>query len=163
MLIARLLILSMACTTFAATAQVLYLGMDAAGNVTLLKEPPPNYEATPVLPRPQAPRSSPVPVHNQSAIQAPSSTSRKMQAPAARSELLLYAADWCPHCRLARQYFRERGIAYREINIETPEGKHAFTKAGGGRGIPLLVDGDRKASGFNTAYYDSFLKRRGMN
>ncbi len=163
MLIARILILSMACTTLVATAQVLYLGMDAAGNVTLLKEPPPNYEAAPVLPRPHAPKSSPVPVQNKSAIQAPSSASGTMQSVAAQGELVLYAADWCPHCRLARQYFRERGIAYREINIETPEGKYAFVKAGGGRGIPLLVDGDRLASGFNTSYYDSFLKRRGVN
>ena len=65
----------------------------------------------------------------------------------------------------APEYFRARGIAYTEIDIDSPERKNAFVDAGGGqgRGIPLLVDGDRQAWSFSASYYESFLKGKLTN
>ncbi len=34
------------------------------------------------------------------------------------SEIILYTADWCSDCRRAKRFLRERGISYREVNID---------------------------------------------
>jgi glutaredoxin len=162
-LIARILILSLACTTFFASAQIMYLGKDAAGNATLTKEPPPGFEPLSSPLRPQAPKSSGGSVQSKSGVRPPSSASAKVLAAASPGELVLYTAAWCPYCKAARQYFSSNRIAYREIDIESPEGSYSFANAGGGKGIPLLIDGDRKASGFSASYYDWFLKGRPTN
>lgn len=72
---------------------------------------------------------------------------------------MLYAADWCPYCRQARQYLKNQGIAYTEINIDTQDGSQAFAVArgSGSRGNPFLVLGQRQIRGFNVASYDAFF------
>jgi glutaredoxin len=161
-LIARILVLSAAFIAFTSTAQVVYLGKDTSGNVTLSKEPPPDFAA---MPKSQAPSSSRVPVNSRSAHKTPGNGPAKVRTSFAQGELVLYAAGWCPYYRQTRDYFRERGIAYTEVDIDSPEGKGAFAEGDGGSGkdIPLLVDGDRKAWDFSASYYESFLKRRGVN
>ena len=32
--------------------------------------------------------------------------------------ILIYTTAWCPDCRYAKAFLRERGVAYREVNIE---------------------------------------------
>jgi glutaredoxin len=161
-LIARILVLLTAFIAFTSMAQIVYLGKDASGNVTLSKEPPPDFAA---LPKSQAPSSSRVPTNSKSAYKTPSNGPAKARTTFAQGELVLYAAGWCPYCRQSGEYFKQRGIAYTVIDIDSPEGQRAYAEAdgGSGKGIPLLVDGDRKAWGFSASYYESFLKRRGVN
>lgn len=40
------------------------------------------------------------------------------------AEVILYCTPWCPDCRRARTYLKERGIQYREIDI-TRDGEAA--------------------------------------
>ena len=73
---------------------------------------------------------------------------------------VLYAASWCGYCRLARAYMNQKGIAYKEVDIDQPDGKMAFVQAGGSGGIPLLVAGGQKLRGFKTEAYDAFFAAR---
>jgi glutaredoxin len=52
------------------------------------------------------------------------------------NEITVYGTYWCPDCRRAKQFLKDRGVSFREINIdETP----------GAEGIVLKVnDGRRK-------------------
>jgi glutaredoxin len=84
---------------------------------------------------------------------------RETQWQPQEGELVLFAADWCPHCRAARAYLRERSIEYTEYNIETRAGKSVFREAGGG-GIPLLVLGEKSIRGYSDGAYDWFLWRK---
>ena len=34
-------------------------------------------------------------------------------------EVIMYGASWCGYCRKAREYFTDKGISYREYDIET--------------------------------------------
>ena len=58
--------------------------------------------------------------------------------------ITIYTTAWCPDCRYAKAFLRERGVAYREINIEENEGAEEIVlKANNGlRKVPTLkVDG----------------------
>ncbi len=60
------------------------------------------------------------------------------------TEITLYTTPWCGECRRAKQFLSERGIAYREINIdETPEGEELVMRVNDGkRKVPtILADG----------------------
>ena len=32
--------------------------------------------------------------------------------------ITIYTTNWCPDCRYTKAFLRERGVAYREVNIE---------------------------------------------
>lgn len=34
------------------------------------------------------------------------------------SNVVMYTTSWCPDCRRAKTFMKERGIAFREVNIE---------------------------------------------
>ncbi len=37
-------------------------------------------------------------------------------------QIMTYTAGWCGDCRRARQFLRERGVAFREVNIDGEPG-----------------------------------------
>ncbi|MDE1162597.1 MAG: glutaredoxin domain-containing protein [Acidobacteriaceae bacterium] len=58
-------------------------------------------------------------------------------------ELLVYSADWCRDCRVAKQFLDTNNIPYREIDIETtPGAADEVIAQTGKRGIPqFVIDG----------------------
>ncbi len=57
----------------------------------------------------------------------------------------LYTTRWCPDCRRAKYFLRERGVDYREVNIEEDETAEAIV-LNANRGklkVPTLKVGDR--------------------
>jgi glutaredoxin len=59
--------------------------------------------------------------------------------------LTMYSAPWCPDCRRAKLFLKERGVEFREINIEEdPAAEQIVIKANAGRRkIPTLEIGGR--------------------
>jgi glutaredoxin len=59
--------------------------------------------------------------------------------------LTMYTAPWCPDCRRAKSFLKERGVEFREVNIEEdPSGEEIVIKANDGRRkIPTLEIGGR--------------------
>jgi mycoredoxin len=35
--------------------------------------------------------------------------------------ITMYTTSWCPDCRYAKKFLKERGVVYREVNIEKDE------------------------------------------
>jgi glutaredoxin len=87
------------------------------------------------------------------------SNSPAQAGPAGRADdasITLYSAQWCDYCAKARSYLSAQGIAYREVDIESPQGKAAFAEIGGtGNGVPLLITGERRVLGFSPRTYDT--------
>ena len=69
-------------------------------------------------------------------------------------QALLFTTAWCGYCKKARAHLAKRGIAYRDIDIETPDGAAAYVQAGGQKGVPLLVANGRRWYGYSQASYD---------
>jgi mycoredoxin len=60
------------------------------------------------------------------------------------SVILMYTTPWCGDCHRAKQFLRERGVAYREINVdEDPDAEDLILRVNNGRRkIPTFdVDG----------------------
>lgn len=57
----------------------------------------------------------------------------------------MYTTRWCPDCRRAKYFLRERGVDYREVNIEEDETAEAIVLNAnrGKRKVPTLKVGDR--------------------
>ncbi len=56
----------------------------------------------------------------------------------------MYSTSWCGDCRRAKQFLKERGVAYREINVdEDPDAEDLILKVNNGRRkVPTFeVDG----------------------
>ena len=57
----------------------------------------------------------------------------------------MYTTAWCPDCRRAKSFLKERGVEFREVNIEgNPPAEEIVVKANGGkRKVPTLEIGGR--------------------
>lgn len=52
----------------------------------------------------------------------------------------MYTTAWCGDCRRTKQFLRERGLAFREINVdESPEAEELVLRVNAGRRkVPTL-------------------------
>ena len=49
------------------------------------------------------------------------------------AEITIYGTHWCGDCRRAKQFLRERGVAFREVNIdEAPEAEDLVLRVNDG-------------------------------
>jgi glutaredoxin len=63
--------------------------------------------------------------------------------------VVLYTTEWCPYCAKARHFFRARDIPYTEYDIEkSVDAKRQYHHLGG-RGVPLILVGDRVIHGYD--------------
>jgi len=71
----------------------------------------------------------------------------------------LYTTAWCVYCRKAREFFRSRGIAFIEYDIEKDENaarrKNQLTDR---NGIPFAVINGKQIHGFDQGAYIRALK-----
>jgi len=77
--------------------------------------------------------------------------------------ITFYSTSWCPHCKRARQYFAQKALEVREVDVEnSEEGLREFREFGG-QGVPLILVGDQRMRGFDAAAMDKLLapSRRG--
>ena len=82
----------------------------------------------------------------------------KSVSAAPSAEVVLFGASWCAYCRQARAYLARVRVKYKDVNIDSPEGKAAYAAAGGG-GVPLLVFKGEQLRGYSELAYDSFFAR----
>jgi glutaredoxin len=60
------------------------------------------------------------------------------------AEITVYGTPWCGDCRRAKQFLKERGIAFREVNVdESEEAQETVLRVNDGRmKVPTIeVDG----------------------
>jgi mycoredoxin len=57
----------------------------------------------------------------------------------------MYTTQWCPDCRRAKSFLKERGVAFREVNIDEDESAEEIViRANDGkRVVPTLEAGGR--------------------
>ena len=80
------------------------------------------------------------------------------------ASVVMYSAPWCGVCKRAAAYFKAQGISYTDKDIDASKAYADEFRRLGGRGVPLLLVGDKKMSGFSPkrfdALYQSQLKPR---
>ena len=60
-------------------------------------------------------------------------------------EITIYSSAWCPDCRRTKNFLKERGVEFHEVNIEEDEsGEEIVIRANNGkRRVPTLKVGER--------------------
>jgi glutaredoxin len=59
--------------------------------------------------------------------------------------VVMYSTTWCPDCRRVKDFLKDRGVEFREINIEDdPDAEDLVLRVNHGRlKVPTLQVGDR--------------------
>ena len=157
----KLLVLALALAPALIHADTIYKSVGPDGRITYSQKPPAgdrvektfSYENLPATPLPD------------SVLRYRDDLQKSMDkrlAAAARGggpSPALFTAVWCGYCRQAKAYLAAKGIAYREYDIETPDGMRAFAQAGAARGIPVLLWKGQRVQGFSRPAYDSLFAR----
>lgn len=135
-----------------AWSQPIYRWVDANGRVQYTSEKPPaGVKSTALEPR----------VSSYGGTPTVSGTHSGRAPAAAPAEVTMYATDWCPYCRKARDYFARNGIRYTELDIEkSPAAKAEYHRLGG-RGVPLILVGSQRMSGFSEEGLANMLRAAG--
>lgn len=79
------------------------------------------------------------------------------------TKVIIYGAEWCPPCHLAKDYLKSKGVAYEYRNVEEDQkwGKEAVEKSGQ-FAIPVIEIGKRIMIGFDRISIDEALKEAGL-
>jgi len=76
--------------------------------------------------------------------------------------ITIYTTPYCPDCRRAKNFLKERGIAFEEVNIEeNPESEEIVTRVNDGKHkVPTVKVGERyfACSPFNAQQLADELK-----
>ena len=59
--------------------------------------------------------------------------------------ITIYSAGWCPDCRRVKNFLRERGVEFQEVDIDTDEESEELVLRvnNGRRKVPTLKIGER--------------------
>lgn len=76
----------------------------------------------------------------------------------AKQDVVLYGTAWCGYCTKARRYFRANNIPFQDYDIESSASAKAEYDALNGKGVPLIVVGDRLMNGFSEAHFNRLYK-----
>lgn len=69
----------------------------------------------------------------------------------------IYVTDWCGYCKQAQDYLKSHSIPYVAYNIEKDSGAKQRHQELGGRGVPLIIIGSNKMSGFSPESLEYYL------
>ncbi len=63
-------------------------------------------------------------------------------------EVVMYVSSWCPYCVRAKAILQRKGVAWREVNIETdPSLRQHMIETTGRRTVPQIFIGDHHVGG----------------
>jgi glutaredoxin len=77
----------------------------------------------------------------------------------AQPEVVMYAIEACGYCARARAYFQQRGISWKEFDIERDTAAAKRFAELGGVGTPLIFVGDERIAGFSPERIEQALAR----
>ncbi|HET7270244.1 MAG TPA: glutaredoxin family protein [Rubrobacter sp.] len=77
------------------------------------------------------------------------------------SKPIIFTTSTCSWCRRAKRYFKERGVPFKEINIERdPDAARDIVRKTGQRGVPVIKIGNAWIVGFDKNRIEKELSRR---
>lgn len=75
------------------------------------------------------------------------------------NKVVMYSAEWCGVCKRAKRYFQKNKVRYTEKDIDrSKRARKEFEKLGG-RGVPLILVGRKRLSGFSAASFEKIYRR----
>ncbi|HEX5784920.1 MAG TPA: glutaredoxin family protein [Burkholderiaceae bacterium] len=148
--------MGMVGTISAQTTTTLYKTVGPDGKVSYTDRPDPHAAKSQTLSFNHLP-ASPLSAETVAYIEQLQKAGQQREAQAALGDVVLFSAPWCGHCKKAKSHLARQQVAYREFNIDTPQGKAAYAQAGGKSGVPFLVARGQHVLGYSASAYDALL------
>ena len=76
-------------------------------------------------------------------------------------QVKLLTTTWCGVCKKAKAYLVQKGIFYREYDVETSEVGRLEYRRLSGKGVPIILVGNQKMVGFSAEKLEVLLKNVG--
>ncbi|MFC2062801.1 glutaredoxin family protein [Chloroflexota bacterium] len=77
----------------------------------------------------------------------------------ADKKVAVYSTPTCPHCKHAKAYLSQKGIAYTDYNVAIDRDKaQEMIQKSNQMGVPVITIDDEVVVGFNQALLDNLLK-----
>lgn len=73
-------------------------------------------------------------------------------------EVIIYTTPTCGYCHRAKAFLTKHGIKYKEYDIKASAKALKKYKSLNGRGVPLIMIGDKRIAGFNKSAIKSALE-----
>ncbi len=74
----------------------------------------------------------------------------------------ILSTTWCGVCKKAKAYLSEKGVAFREYDVERSEtGRREYKKLNG-KGVPIIFVGDQRMDGFDRSKLEAILIKNGL-
>ncbi|MBV1908768.1 MAG: glutaredoxin family protein [Kangiellaceae bacterium] len=67
--------------------------------------------------------------------------------------IVMYTTTRCGYCQKARQFFNRENIDFQERNIELSDEYNREFKRIGGKGVPVILHGNKRMNGFSEEKY----------
>jgi glutaredoxin 3 len=77
------------------------------------------------------------------------------------AKVVLFSTSTCSWCRRAKRYFKERGVPFKEINVERdPDAARDIVRKTGQTGVPVIKIGSKWIIGVDKERIDKELARK---
>jgi glutaredoxin-like YruB-family protein len=77
---------------------------------------------------------------------------------AKKPKVKIYSTQSCPYCVMAKDYFKQKGIMYEEVDVsEDQEALQEMIKISGETGVPQIIIGKRLILGFDVKAIEKAL------
>lgn len=73
-------------------------------------------------------------------------------------KVVLYSAEWCGACKMAKRHLDDMGINYEVVDVDEGDNLDELVAKTGQRGIPVLDVGGRIVNGFSPDEYDELIR-----
>ena len=92
-------------------------------------------------------------------VEGPATVSDYKSILTSSDKVVMYYTEWCGVCTRAKKYMQSNGIRFKEYDIEkNTNAKRKFKKLGGS-GVPLILVGNQRMSGFSASKLDAMLAK----
>jgi glutaredoxin-like YruB-family protein len=142
----------------------MYQWIDENGSVTFKDTPPPPskkgarkvkvYKEGDFDPAPPVPTAPAGRADRQVTAAAPAKSPEKQRF---SGTVEIYVTEWCGYCKQAQRYMNSKGIPFVAYDIEKDHAAKQRHKELGGRGVPLIIIGSNKMSGFSPDTLEYYL------
>ena len=72
--------------------------------------------------------------------------------------VIMYSTSWCGYCKKAARHFRRKNIPFKEYDIEKSKSAAKAYRKLNGRGVPLILVGKKRMTGFDANRFDKLYK-----
>lgn len=74
-------------------------------------------------------------------------------------KVTVYTSNTCPYCTMAKDYLKDRNIAFEEKNVQTDSVARQELMSKGYTGVPVIVIGEEEIVGFDKKRLDALLDK----